>query len=155
MRREWAAAIVVLALALGGCGGDDGDEGDGSAEPEPSGLEADADALVSCLGEADVDAEVNPNVAFGVEVDHVGVEASDLPPELLKFDSGSGTRSGVNLWIFESAADAEEARTAITLSNEDDDKSWVDGRVVVSWYYPVNRDAAQAVAVDDCVAELN
>ena len=51
--------------------------------------------------------------------------------------------------------DAEAGRTAITLQTEDDDKSWVDGRVVVSWHYPVNREAAQAVAVDDCVGQLN
>jgi hypothetical protein len=154
MRRAWAAAaVVVLALALAGCGDDE--DSDGSDAPEQSGLEADADALVACLGEADVDAEINPNTAFGVESEHVGVEATDLPSELLLFDSGSGTLSGVNLWIFESAVDAEEGRTAITLSNEDDDKSWVDGRVVVSWYYPVNRDAAQAVAVDDCLDQLN
>ena len=76
---------------------------------------------------------------------------------LLKFDSGSGTEQGVNLWIFESEADADESLTPITLQSEDDDdeRSWVDGRVVVSWYYPVDREAAQAVAVDDCVAELN
>jgi hypothetical protein len=153
MRGGWATAAVVLALALAGCG-DDGDEG-GSDEPEQSGLEADADALVSCLGEADVEAGVNENVAFGVDADHVGVEASDLPSELLKFDSGSGTLSGVNLWVFESEADAEEARTAITLRDADDEKSWVDGRVVVDWYYPVNREAAQAAAVDECVAQLN
>jgi hypothetical protein len=153
MWRGWSALLVVLALDVSGCGDDDG--GGGSDEPEQSGLEADADALVSCLGDADVEAEVNPNVAFGVEADHVGVEASDLPSELLEFDSGSGTLTGVNLWVFESNADAEEARTAITLQTEDDDKSWVDGRVVVSWYYPVNREAAQAVAVDDCVGELN
>ncbi len=154
MGRVWsAAAVVVLALALDGCG-DDEDDGSSDA-PEQSGLEADADALVSCLGDADVEAEVNPNTAFGVESEHIGVEATDLPSDLLLFDSGSGTLSGVNLWIFESADDAEEGRTAITLQTADDDKSWIDGRVVVNWYYPVNREAAQAVAVDDCVAELN
>jgi hypothetical protein len=152
MKGGWATAAVVLVVALAGCGDDDDR---GSDEPQQSGLEADADALVSCLGEADIDAGVNENVAFGVDADHVGVEASDLPSELLMFDSGSGTLSGVNLWVFESAADAEEARTAITLSDADDEKSWVDGRVVVSWYYPVNREAAPAVAVDDCVAEFN
>ncbi len=85
------------------------------------------------------------------------MEASELPSELLKFDSGSGTEQGVNLWIFESEADADESFTTITLQSDDDDdeRSWVDGRVVVSWYYPVNREAAEAVAVDDCVAELN
>jgi hypothetical protein len=152
MRGGWATAAVVLALALTGCG-DDGEGG--SDEPESNGLEADADALVSCLGEADVEAAVNQNVAFGVDADHAGVEVSDLPSELLKFDSGSGTLSGVDLWVFESGEDAEEARTAITLSDVDDEKSWVDGRVVVSWHYPVNREAPQAVAVDDCVAQLN
>ena len=151
MRRGWASSIAVLALALAGCGDDEG----GSDEPEQSGLEADADALVSCLVDGGVEAQLNENVAFGVEPDHVGVEASDLPSELLKYDTGEGTVSGVKLWIFESEADAEEARTAITLQTEDDEKSWVDGRVVVSWYYPVNREVAQAVAVDDCVAELN
>ena len=155
MGRVWSAtAVVVLALALAGCGDEDEDDG-GSDAPEQSGLEADADALVSCLGGADVEAEVNPNTAFGVESEHIGVEATDLPSDLLLFDSGSGTLSGVNLWIFESADDAEEGRTAITLQTADDDKSWIDGRVVVNWYYPVNREAAQAVAVDDCVAELN
>ncbi len=153
MGRVWsAAAVVVLALALAGCGDD---EDNGSDEPEQSGLEADADSLVTCLAEADVEAEINPNTAFGVETEHIGVEATDLPSDLLLFDSGSGTLSGVNLWVFESADDAEAGRTAITLQSEDDDKSWVDGRVVVNWYYPVNREAAQAVAVDDCVAELN
>jgi hypothetical protein len=151
MRREYAAGFV-LALALAGCG-DDGNEG--SEEPEHSGLEADAEGLVDCLAGGDVEAEVNENVAFGVEVDHIGVEASDLPSELLKFDSGSGTLSGVNLWAFESEGDAEEARVAITLQTEDDEGSWVDGRVVVDWAYPVDRTHPQAVAVDDCVAELN
>ena len=154
MWRGWVGLVMVtLALALAGCGDDE--EGDGSGESEQSGLEADAESLVTCLADADVEAEINPNTAFGVESEHIGVEATDLPSDLLLFDSGSGTLSGVNLWIFESTAEAEEGRTAITLSNADDDKSWVDGRVVVNWYYPVNRDAAQAVAVDDCVAQLN
>jgi hypothetical protein len=153
MRRAWsAAAVVVLALALAGCGDD---EDGGSDEPEQSGLETDADSLIDCLGDGDVTAVLNDSEAFGVEADHVGVEANDLPSELLLNDTGSGTLSGVKLWIFEADEAAQEARTAITLSDEDDDKSWVDGRVVVSWYYPVNRDAAQAVAVDDCVAALN
>ena len=153
MRRAWSALVVVmLALTLAACGDD---EDSGSDEPEQSGLEADAEALVACLGEGGVEAEVNPNVAFAVESEHVGVEASELPTELLLHNSGSGTLSGVNLWIFESGDDAEEARTAITLDTEDDDASWVDGRVVVDWYYPVNREAAQAVAVDDCLASLD
>jgi hypothetical protein len=145
---------MVLALALAGCGDDDG----GSEESEESGrsgLAADAADLVACLGDADVDAEVDDSVAFGVETEHVKVEASDLPPETLKFDSGSGTTNIVSLWVFGSEADAEEARTPITLATEDDEKGWVDGRVVVSWDYPVNREAAQSVAVDDCVAALN
>jgi len=149
MGRAWAAGIAGLALALVGCSDDD--------EPKQDPLEADATSLVSCLKDADVDAAVNENVAFGVEAEHTGVEASELPSELLKFDSGSGTEQGVNLWVFESEADADESYTAITLQSDDDDdeRSWVDGRVVVSWYYPVNREADQAVAVDDCVAELN
>ena len=155
MGRAWPAALVTLAVALSGCGDDDSDGGGGAEESAKSGLEADAEALVSCLGEADVDAEVKDSTAFGVETDHVGVEVPDLPSELLKFDSGSGTLSGVSLWVFGSAADAEEARTPITLKTEDDDASWIDGRVVVSWYYPVNREANQAVAVDDCVAALD
>src|SRR5687768_1043803 len=114
MGRGWSVAVVVLGLTLAGCGDDD--DG-GSDAPEQSGLEADADALVSCLGDADVEAEVNPNTAFGVESEHIGVEATDLPSDLLLFDSGSGTLSGVNLWIFESEEDAEAGRTAITLSN--------------------------------------
>jgi hypothetical protein len=137
---------------VSGCGDDD--DG-GSADPGASGLEADAEALVSCLGDADVEAEVNDAKAFGVEVDHVGVEASDLPSELLKYDSGSGTTTGVDLWIFEDDAAAEEWRIAITLSKEDDEARWVDGRVVVRWGYPVDRTQPQAIAVDDCVAELN
>ncbi len=155
MRRAGSAgaAVVVLALALAGCGDDDDDGG--SDASEKSGLETDAAALVSCLGDADVEAEVNPNTAFQVESEHIGVEATDLPSDLLLFDSGSGTLSGVNLWIFESEADAEEGYFPITLEKEDDDRSWLDGRVVVNWYYPVNREAAQAVAVDDCVAQLN
>lgn len=153
MRRAWsAAAVVVLALALAGCGDD---EDKGSDEPEQSGLEADATTLVACLDDAGVDAAVNDSQAFGVESDHAGVEAGDLPSELLKFDSGSGTAQSVNLWVFESGDDAEEARVAITLSDVDDDRSWVDGRVVVSWDYPVDREAEQAVAVDDCVAALD
>ena len=150
MRRGWSAAgVVVLALALAGCSDDD--------EPEQDPLEADARSLVSCLKDADVDAAVNESKAFGVRAEHTGVEASELPSELLKFDSGSGTEQGVRLWIFESEADADESYTAITLQSEDDDdeRSWIDGRVVVSWYYPVDREAAQAVAVDDCVAELS
>ena len=63
---------------------------------------------MSCLGEADVEAAINPNTAFAVESEHIGVEAEELPSDLLLFDSGSGTLSGVNLWIFESAGDAEE-----------------------------------------------
>jgi hypothetical protein len=153
MRRAWsAAAVMVLALALAGCGDD---EDSGSDEPEQSGLEADAEALVSCLADADVDATVDDSVAFAVETEHVGVKATDLPPETLQFDSGSGTLNSVALWIFESGADAEEARTAITLGTEDDESGWVEGRVVVNWGYPVNREATQAVAVDDCVAQLN
>ncbi len=103
MRRAGSAgaAVVVLALALAGCGDDDGRRL--SDEPEKSGLETDADALVSCLGDADVEAEVNPNTAFEVESEHIGVEATELPSDLLLFDTGSGTLSGVNLWIFESA----------------------------------------------------
>ena len=151
MRRGWFATIVLLALAVTGCSDDDSDE------PKEDPLAADATSLTSCLKDADVDAEVNDNVAFGVEAEHIGVEASELPSELLKFDSGSGTEQGVNLWIFGSEEDAEESYTTITLQSEDDndERSWVDGRVVVSWYYPVNRDADQAGVVDDCVAELN
>ncbi len=152
MRRGWPAALMILALALSACGDD---EGDGSDEPEQSGLEADAESLVACLGEAGVEASVKDEVAFAVETDHVGVSVPDLPSELLKYDSGSGTLSGVTLWLFGSEADAEEARPAISLQTEDDESGWVDGRVVVDWYYPVNREAAQAVAVDDCVAALN
>ncbi len=149
MRRGWSAGVVVLALALAGCSDDD--------EPKQDPLEADASSLVSCLKDADVDAAVNESKAFGVKAEHTGVEASELPSELLKFDSGSGTEQGVKLWIFESEADADESFTTITLQSEDDDdeRSWIDGRVVVSWYYPVDREAAQAVAVDDCVAELS
>jgi hypothetical protein len=150
MRRGWFATTVLLALAVTGCSGDDD-------EPKGDPLEADAKSLTSCLQDADIDAEVNDSVAFGVEAEHTGVEASELPSELLKFDSGSGTEQGVNLWIFGSQADAEESYTTITLQSEDDndERSWVEGRVVVSWYYPANREADQAVAVDDCVAELN
>lgn len=149
MRRGWSAGVVVLALALAGCSDDD--------EPKQDPLEADASSLVSCLKDADVDAAVNDSKAFGVKAEHTGVEASELPSELLKFDSGSGTEQGVKLWIFKSEADADESFTTITLQSEDDDdeRSWIDGRVVVSWYYPVDREAAQAVAVDDCVAELS
>ena len=150
MRRWWPAGLVVLVLALAGCGG-----GDDSDEPKQDPLEADAKSLVSCLEDADVDAAVNENVAFGVESEHTGVEASELPSDLLAFDTGQGTEQGVNLWIFESEDDAEAERARITLQETDDDRSWVDGRVVVSWYYPVDREADQAVAVDDCVAELN
>jgi hypothetical protein len=152
MGRGWPAALMVLALAVAGCGDDDGG---GSDEPERSGLEGDAADLVACLGDADIDAEVDDSVAFGVETDHVGVKARDLPPGTLKFDSGSGTLNTVALWIFESGADAEDARTPITLGTEDDESGWVDGRVVVDWDYPVDREAAEAVAVDDCVAALN
>jgi hypothetical protein len=145
--------IFVVGLVLAGCGDDEGDGG--SDEPQQSGVEADADALVSCLGDADIDAEINPNTAFGVETEHVGVNADELPSELLEFDTGSGTLMSLSLWVFESETDAEEARTPITLATEDDERSWVDGRVVVSWDYPVNREATEAVAVDDCVAQLN
>ena len=31
----------------------------------------------------------------------------------------------------------------------------VDGRAVVSWEYPVDREQPQAAAVDDCVAQLD
>ncbi|HET9422383.1 MAG TPA: hypothetical protein VFO49_14685 [Nocardioides sp.] len=150
MRRGWFAATVLLALVLTGCSDD-------SDEPEEDPLEGDAKSLVSCLKDADIDATVNESVAFGVEAEHTGVEASELPSELLAFDSGQGTEQGVKLWIFGSEGDAEESYTTITLQSEDDndERSWVDGRVVVSWYYPVNREAAQAGAVDDCVAELN
>jgi hypothetical protein len=154
-RSATAAVLAVVAMTLAGCGGDDDGDDGSSASPEASGLDADATTLVDCLDEAGIAAEVNDSEAFGVESDHVGVEAADLPSELLKFDSGSGTTTGVDLWVFASADDAETARTAITLSDADDDKSWVDGRVVVRWYYPVNREAEQAVAVDDCVADLN
>lgn len=146
-----------LALALTGCGGDDGDDGgsDGSGGSEAGGLEADAEALVSCLGDADVEAGINDARAFGVDADHVGVEVDDLPSELLKYDSGSGTLSGVSLWIFDDESAAEESRVAITLKDADDEASWVDGRVVVRWEYPVDREHPTAVAVDDCVAQLD
>jgi hypothetical protein len=153
VRRGWAASAMVVALALSGCGDDD-DRG-GSSEPEQRGLDADAEALVDCLDAASVDAGVNDSVPLGVDDDVVGVEAKDLPSEVLKFDSGSGTLTGVDLWIFETGGTAEEARTAITLDTEDGDARWVDGRVVVRWFYPVDRTQQQAVAVDDCVAELN
>jgi hypothetical protein len=150
MRRGWFATIVLLALAVTGCSDDDD-------EPKGNPLTADAKSLNSCLNDAGVEAQVNDSSAFGVEAEHTGVEASELPSELLKFDSGSGTEQGVNVWIFGSEEDAEESFTTITLQSEDDndERSWVDGRVVVSWFYPVNRDAEQAGAVDDCVAELN
>jgi hypothetical protein len=148
MRRWGPAGVVLIALALAGCSDD-------SDEPEQDPLEADAASLVSCLEDADIDAAVNENSAFGVESEHTGVEASELPSDLLAFDTGEGTEQGVNLWIFGSEDDAEAERVPITLQQTDGDKSWVDGRVVVSWFYPVNREAEQAVAVDDCVAELN
>ena len=144
---------VALALALGGCGDDS--DGGGSGEPAADGLATDVESLVACLREAGVEAAENENQAFGVEADHVGVEARDLPPDLLKYDSGSGTTTGVDLWVFEDDAAAEEWRTAITLSAEDDEARWVEGRVVVRWDYPVDREAPEAVAVDDCVADLN
>lgn len=154
MRRAGsAAAAAVLTFALTGCG-DDADSGD-AEEPEQSGLATDADALVRCLGDADVEATVEKSVAFAVETAHIGVKATDLPSETLRFDSGSGSLNSVALWVFESAEDAEEARTAITLGTEDDESGWVAGRVVVNWDYPVDREAAQSVAIDDCVAELN
>ena len=150
MRRGWFATIVLLALAVTGCSDDDD-------EPKGNPLTADAKSLNSCLNDAGVEAQVNDSSAFGVDAEHTGVEASELPSELLKFDSGSGTEQGVNVWIFGSEEDAEASYTTITLQSEDDndERSWVDGRVVVSWYYPVNRDAEQAGADDDCVAELN
>ena len=152
MRRAWPAAMMVIALAASACG----DDGDGDAdEPQQSGIEADAESLVSCLEDADIDAAVDDSVAFGVQDEHVGVKATDLPSDTLKFDTGSGTLNIVGIWIFESAENAEAARTPITLETEDGDRAWIDGRVVVSWDYPVNREAEQAVAVDECVAELN
>ncbi len=155
-----AAVAVALTLAVGGCGGDDGgdgaDGGGGSGGGSSAdGLEGDAEALVTCLGEADVEAEAKDVQAFGVEVDHAGVEAADLPGELLKYDTGSGTTSGVSIWVFDDEAAALESRTVITLRDEDDEASWVEGRAVVSWEYPVDREQPQAVAVDECVAELN
>ena len=154
-RRFAGVAVLALALAVGGCGDDGGDGGDGGAADDgASGLETDADALVSCLGDADVDAAVNDAEAFGVEADHVGVEADDLPSELLKYDTGSGTTTGVDLWVFEDADAAEEAKPLIVIS-DDPDTGWVEGRVVVRWEYPVDRTQPQAVAVDDCVADLN
>ncbi len=153
-RRFAGVAVLALALAVGGCGDDDDGDG-GSADDGGSRLEADADALVACLGDADVDAAVDDARAFGVEADHVGVEADDLPSELLKYDTGSGTTTGVDLWVFEDADAAQEWRTAIMLSEEDDEAGWVEGRVVVRWEYPVDREQPQAVAVDDCVAELD
>jgi len=151
MRRGWFATIALLALTVTGCSDDDSDE------PKGNPLTADAKSLTSCLNDAGVDAQVNDSSAFGIEAEHTGVEASELPSELLKFDSGSGTEQGVDVWIFGSEEDAEASYTTITLQSEDDndERSWVDGRVVVSWYYPVNRDADQAGAVDDCVADLN
>lgn len=153
MGRGWPAALLLVALAASACGDDD--SGSGGAETSGGGVEADAAALAECLDGAGVEASVKDTVAFGVETEHAGVEVDDLPSDLLKYDSGAGTTSGVTLWVFESAEDAEEARTPITLKTEDDDAGWVDGRVIVSWYYPVNREAEQAGAVDDCVAELN
>jgi hypothetical protein len=150
-----AVAALLLALTLAGCGDDDDDKGDSSKEPATSGLDADANALVGCLGDADVDASVSDSEAFGVDSEHVGVEAKDLPSDVLKYDTGSGTAQSLSLWIFGSADDAEDARAAITLTDVDNEKSWVDGRVVLNWDYPVNREADQAVAVDDCVAALN
>ena len=143
---------LLAALALAGCG-DDGDTD--AADTEPSGLAADADALIDCLADADVTAAVDDAHPLGVEEEVVQVEVNGLPSDLLLFDSGSGTEMGVAVYLFEDDAAALDSRTAITLATEDDDDSWVDGRAVVSWWYPVDREHPTSQAVDDCVATLD
>jgi ABC-type transporter Mla maintaining outer membrane lipid asymmetry ATPase subunit MlaF len=84
MTHGWAAALVVLALAVSGCG----DDYDGSDEPRSGGLKADAETLVECLGEADVDAVVKDTVPLGVSGKVAGVEAKELPQEVGRLPYG-------------------------------------------------------------------
>lgn len=146
-----SALAVVLVLAAG-CGDDE------SASPtdEPSqasGIQQDAEALVECLDEADIDANVNDATPIGVDDDVVGVESDEISGEASTYDTSKPT--GVDLWIFETPEQAEANRVAITLREEDDESAWVSGRVVVDWFYAVNRESAPSLAVDACLADLS
>ena len=146
-----SALAVVLAVAAG-CGGDESDSPTERPSQE-SGLQQDAEGLVDCLEEADIDADVNDATPLGVEDDVVGVEADEVSGEASTYDTSKPT--GVNLWVFETAELAEANRVAITLRDEDDESAWVSGRVVVDWYYAVNRESAPSMAVDACLAGIS
>jgi hypothetical protein len=129
-----AAPLTLIAVALAGCS----DDSASADEPSPSAAAIEyegvsPDELVACLDDAGAPAAIGDSVPLGVEVPVVGVEAE----------------GGATLWVFRTVADAEDNRTAITLSEEDTPTSRQAGNVVLTYDY---LDTAPVDAVDGCLA---
>lgn len=138
MRAVVLVAVVMTGL-LTGCGG----SGDNADEPGESALDAAYAEVADCLGEAGFEVTGKESTPLGVEVPVQGMEV-DLTAEQ------EGQK--LTVWVFESAEDAEENKTAITLSNEDlPNKSGVAGVTVFRFSYNAEEGAVYADTTMACL----
>lgn len=143
-RLAWLAlSLAVLGAACGGGGGDEGDSGgESSGETESSAVTEAVSTLKSCLTDAGLEVKVEETTAFGVEAPHGHLE--------VPLDSESFNKAyAVDLWVFETPAAAEEARVAITLEQEDDERGKVIGSVVLN--YEIIPDEDDTKQVEACI----
>lgn len=121
-RRARIAAVAICTLTVaafaGACGGGGDDDGGEAAAGET--LQGRAVALITCLNDAGARASERETTPFGVESVTQGVTVAGLDQA-----------DEAQVWLFETAAEAEEARPAITLTNQDDLRNALVGRTVV------------------------
>jgi hypothetical protein len=132
--------LLIVAFIATACGGDD--NGSDSGNTNAGGSVPATSALQSCLTEAGLEVKTEDTKAFGVEDSHDHLE---VPLESEAFDKDYA----VDLWVFETSEAAEGARTAITLSNEDDERGKVLGSVVV--HYEIVPDQEDTKQVEACI----
>jgi hypothetical protein len=133
VRRLMVTSILIIAM---GCG-DDAGSGGGNA------LSARADGILGCLTDAGMRASSKDTTAFGVEAPH------DHLTVTIHSDA-FGDESQADVWIFESPADAEEARPLITFQDEDTETNRIVGSSLVH-YNSVIPDPADAGSIESCL----
>ena len=144
-----APALVLLLTACGGDNGSEPDDGP-TSEDTDSGALAVTDGittadLLSCLVDAGLPAVPNDSVPLGVEAPTEGIEIKPLEPTAL------GSEQGADLWVFADPTAAQDHRVYITLSEEDDNKNWVSGNVVVRLFYPAEDGDPQIETIRACL----
>jgi hypothetical protein len=133
-KRLAIAGCVARGAALVACGDGGGDESE---------LSAHADQILSCATEAGLPAVAEDTTAFGVEVPHEHISVT-------VHSDAFGDESEADVWIFEDAAAAREARPAITFQDADTETNRIVGNSLVH-YNSVIPDPADAEALESCL----